>query len=171
MRIFALLCLISSAALAQQSAPHPNCALPQQRQFDFWLGDWDLTSPGEKPGEIVHSTNSIKRILGGCIIQENFQSGGATPLVGTSLSVFDPVAAKWKQTWVDNDGSYLDFVGAFKEGQMVLWREAAHADGSRVLQRMVWKKITADELDWSWERSKDAGKTWEVVWPVHYTRK
>ena len=66
---------------------------------------------------------------------------------------------------------HLDFVGEYQDGQMVLWREAARADGSKVLQRMVWKKITADQLDWSWERSKDAGKTWEVVWPVHYTRK
>lgn len=171
MRIVSLVVLAACFASAQASAPHPNCALPQQKQFDFWLGDWELTSPGEKPGEVLHHTNSIKRILGGCIIQESFQSGGETPLIGTSVSAFDPVASKWKQTWVDNDGSYLDFVGEFKDGQMILSRTAAKADGTKSLQRMVWKNISADELDWSWERSKDDGKTWEVVWPIHYKRK
>ena len=139
MRIVSFILIAACLATAEGPA-HPNCALPQQKQFDFWLGDWDLTSPGEKPGELLHSTNSIKRILGGCIIQETFQSGGEAPLAGTSVSVFDAVAGKWKQTWVDNDGSYLDFVGEFKDSQMILAREATRPNGTRVLQRMVWKK-------------------------------
>ena len=36
---------------------------------------------------------------------------------------------------------------------------------------MVFKNITHDEFDWSWEGSKDGGKTWTVVWPIHYKRK
>jgi hypothetical protein len=40
-----------------------------------------------------------------------------------------------------------------------------------VQQRMVFKNITANELDWSWERSLDGGKTWQVMWPIHYKRK
>jgi len=170
MRILSLLFLASSLAVAQQSAAPPACSLSQQKQFDFWLGDWDLTSPSDKPGEVVHSANSIKRILGGCIIQENFQTGD-TSLIGTSVSVFEPVVGKWKQTWVDNQGSYLDFTGELKDGQMILSREATRPDGTKIMQRMVWKNITANELDWSWERSKDSGKTWEVVWPIHYKRK
>ena len=166
-----IFCLIHTL-IAQQKPPATQpCDRPEQKQFDFWVGDWDLTTPGAKQGEVNHSTNSIKRILGGCIVQENFLGGDATPLLGMSVSVFDPVASKWKQTWVDNQGAYLDFVGDFKDGQMILSREAARPDGTRVLQRMVWKNITANELDWSWERSKDKGQTWEVMWPVHYKRK
>ena len=170
MRIAWFVLLTASLAVAEGPA-HPNCALPQQKQFDFWLGDWDLTSPGEKPEEVLHHSNSIKRILGGCIIQETFQSGGESPLIGTSVSVFDPVAGKWKQTWVDNDGSYLDFVGEFKDGQMVLARDGVRPDGTPVKQRMVFKNISANEFDWSWEASTDGGKTWKVQWPIHYKRK
>jgi hypothetical protein len=36
---------------------------------------------------------------------------------------------------------------------------------------MVWKNITPNELDWSWEFSQDGGKSWEVQWPIHYKRK
>ena len=78
---------------------------------------------------------------------------------------------RWKQTWVDNEGGYLDFVGEFKNGQMILAREATRPDGTKSLQRMVFKNITHDEFDWSWEGSKDGGKTWTVLWPIHYQRK
>jgi hypothetical protein len=171
---FALMAFFVTTCLAQQP-PQKRCDLPEQKQFDFWVGDWDLTTAGKKPGEVLHNSNTIKRILGGCIVQENFVGGNnpqqAPQLLGMSISVFDPVSSKWKQTWVDNQGSYLDFTGEFKDGQMILSREAIRPDGTRVLQRMVWKNISATELDWSWERSHDGGKTWEVLWPIHYKRK
>jgi Protein of unknown function (DUF1579) len=167
--ILAALLLTSNSSTAQ---PPPNpCSAPEQKQFDFWLGEWDLTTPGKQPGEVVHNTNTIKRILDDCIIQENFAGGGASPLRGMSVSVFDPKTSKWKQTWVDNQGSYLDFTGEFKGGQMVLSRTATRPDGAQIAQRMVWKNIKPDEFDWSWERSKDGGQTWEVLWPIHYQRK
>ncbi len=28
-----------------------------------------------------------------------------------------------------------------------------------------------DSLDWSWERSDDGGKSWKVLWRIHYERK
>lgn len=178
--IFALAIAVPAArvCLAQNSgnAPSPSvqplpCSEPQQKQFDFWVGEWDLTWPGAKAGEIAQGTNSIKRVLDGCVVQENFNGGSAMHLRGTSVSVFDGRSGKWKQTWVDNEGGYLDFVGEFNGGQMVLQREATRPDGNKALQRMVYKNITPKEFDWSWERSLDGGKTWQVLWPIHYKRK
>jgi hypothetical protein len=54
---------------------------------------------------------------------------------------------------------------------MILAREATRGDGTRFLQRMVFKNISASEFDWSWEASKDGGETWTVQWPIHYKRK
>jgi hypothetical protein len=92
-------------------------------------------------------------------------------LRGKSVSIFDQRAGKWKQTWVDNEGGNLDLVGEFKNGQMILGREATRPDGAKALQRMVFKNISHDEFDWSWEGSKDGGNTWTVFWPIHYKRK
>ena len=61
--------------------------------------------------------------------------------------------------------------GEFKDGQMILARDAVRVDGTKVIQRMVFKNISRNEFDWSWEASKDGGKTWEVQWPIHYKRK
>ena len=125
-----------------------------------------LTWPGNNPGETAHGSNSIRRILDGCVVEENFSGGDAMHLRGRSVSIFDVRAGKWKQTWVDNEGGYLDFTGEFRDGQMILAREATRPDGSKGLQRMVFKNISPDEFDWSWEGSKDGGKTWTVVWPI-----
>lgn len=164
---------LSCALGAQQNnAPQPKpCSEPQQKQLDFWVGEWDLTWPGNNPNETAHGTNSIRRILDGCIVEENFSGGDAMHLRGKSVSIFDVTAGKWKQTWVDNEGAYLDLVGEFKDGQMVLSREAARPDGTKASQRMVFKNITPNEFDWSWEGSKDGGKTWTVQWPIHYKRR
>jgi hypothetical protein len=168
-----LLSLAVSSVAAQQSgqaAPPNPCLAPEQKQLEFWVGEWDLTWPGATAGETGHGTNSIKRIMDGCVVQENF-SALAQPLRGTSVSTFDATTHKWKQTWVDNEGGYLDFTGEFKDGQMILWREATGPEGAKFLQRMVWKNISANEFDWSWEASQDNGKTWQVKWPIHYKRK
>ncbi|HVN20916.1 MAG TPA: DUF1579 family protein [Dongiaceae bacterium] len=171
--------LISTLALATSpllfAQPSPTaastaCDTAQQKQFEFWVGEWDLTWPGEKPGEVGRGTNNIKRILDGCVIQENFSGADSMPLRGTSVSTFDARAGHWKQTWVDNEGGYLDFVGDFQNGEMILQRETVR-DGKRILQRMVWKNITANEMDWSWEASQDGGKTWQVNWSIHYKRR
>ncbi len=170
--LMVLLALTSLGAARQNNAVQPKpCAEPEQKQLEFWVGEWDLTWPGNKAGETAHGTNSIRRILDGCIVEESFSGGDAIPLRGRSVSIFDVRAGKWKQTWVDNQGAYLDFVGEFKDGQMVLGREATRPDGTKVLQRMVFKNITPDEFDWTWEASKDNGKTWTVVWPIHYKRR
>ena len=170
-----LLGMASRVGLAQQSGsavtpPNP-CAAPEQKQLEFWVGEWDLTWPGEKQGEIGRGTNRIQRVLDTCVVEENFSAESTGHLRGMSVSIFDTRAGKWKQTWVDNEGGYLDFVGEFKDGQMILARDALRADGTKAIQRMVFKNITHNEFDWSWELSTDGGKTWQVQWPIHYKRK
>ena len=166
------LLLFSRLSSGQAGSAPPNpCSASEQRQLDFWVGEWELTWPGNKAGEVQHGTNSIRRVLDGCVVEENFSGESDMHLRGKSVSIFDTRAGKWKQTWVDNEGGYLDFVGEFKDGQMILGRELTRPDGTKGIQRMVFKNISADEFDWSWEGSKDGGWTWQVVWPIHYKRR
>ena len=168
--LFLLSLSLSALPLFAQQSPTDPCAAAEQKQLEFWVGEWDATWPGAKAGETAHGTNSIRRILDGCVVQENFSGGDSAHLRGTSVSTFEGKSGKWKQTWVDNEGGYLDFVGEFKNGQMILERETV-INGAKTLQRMVWKNITPTEFDWSWEASTDGGKTWQVRWPIHYKRR
>ncbi|MGH2397551.1 MAG: YybH family protein [bacterium] len=168
---FVLGLICACPLLAQDQAQTP-CATAEFRQFDFWVGEWELTWPasetsGRKPGR---GTNRIERAFDNCVIVEHFTGTPSIDLRGMSVSTFNTRKGKWHQTWVDSSGSYLDFVGEFKDGQMILSREATTREGKPFLQRMVWKNIKADSLDWSWERSDDVGQTWKVLWPIHYQR-
>lgn len=157
--------LAFAAVMAFASTPSPAEETPQAARFDFWLGNWDLTSNGQPAG-----TNTITREYGGSVIMERFVGTGAARLEGLSVSVFNPNTGKWQQTWVDNQGGYLDFTGEFSGDRMVLSRRAT-IQGKEVLQRMVWCNIEPDSFDWNWERSDDNGATWQTVWPIHYVRR
>ena len=134
----------------------------ENHEFDFWIGTWDLTW-----GEGVHGTNRIESILDGAVVQENFEGDG---LIGVSVSVFSKEDSRWHQTWVDNSGSYLDFVGEFMDGKMILSRNGV-AEGKPVKQRMVWYAIKPNHFQWNWERSDDDGITWRVLWNIQYQRR
>jgi uncharacterized protein DUF1579 len=170
--LLALVGLIPTPLVALQNQSQRPCSTPQFRQLDFWVGDWDLTWPASQSsqGKPGRGKNHIERALDDCVVVERFDGSPGMPLRGMSVSTFDQRAGKWRQTWVDNSGGYLDFVGGLKDGSMILTREAAVPAGRKILQRMVWKNIEADSLDWSWENSADGGQTWTVLWPVHYQR-
>jgi hypothetical protein len=133
-----------------------------EAQFDFWLGKWDA-----RWGDDGQGTNTVTRILEEKIVQEDF---ACPDFHGMSFSSYDPERKLWCQTWVDSNGTYLDFTGTFEGGKMVLTREAI-VRGEACKQRMVWYDIQKDNFEWNWERSDDGGKTWRVLWQIHYSRR
>jgi hypothetical protein len=130
--------------------------------FDFWLGEWDAAW-----GEHERGTNRVERILDRKVIHESFT---APDFTGISVSAYDPERKLWCQTWVDSNGTYLDFTGGFADGKMILMRTAI-VRGESCKQRMVWYDIEEHQFNWNWERSDDGGQTWRVLWQIHYTRR
>ena len=135
-----------------------------ERQFDFWLGEWDVTW-----GEGERGSNRVESILDGRVIQENFDGNPAMPFRGMSLSVYKARLGKWLQTWVDNEGNYWHFSGGFEDGRMVLSTEDV-IEGKSMNLRMVFYNIAANHLDWKWQRSEDGGQTWRTLWEIAYSR-
>lgn len=162
------LLIISTASIAQQQTK--PCELPESQQFNFWIGEW-ICEWKAPEGVIKNGSNEIKKILGGCVIEENFNGNPGAPLIGKSHSVYSPALKKWKQTWVDNNGSYLDFEGGMDGDKMILSRTVIRKDGISFMQRMVWYNITDNKFDWNWERSDDEGQNWNVNWHIEYKRK
>ena len=147
--------------MSEQTAP---CSAPEARQFDFWLGEWDLSWDEDGVGK-----NTIKKRFDGCVIEENFDGAPSMDFKGMSVSTYNPQINQWQQTWVDSQGSYIHLVGEFTDGKMVLVNQPPTSDGS-LLFRMVFYNIEPDSLDWDWERSEDGGKIWELRWRIHYQR-
>lgn len=61
------------AAAAAENPPAPQkeagCTSPESRQFDFWVGNWDVY-PKSHPGRKV-ANSLIEKLYAGCGIREN----------------------------------------------------------------------------------------------------
>jgi len=132
-------------------------------ELDYWLGSWHARWNG---GE---GTNTITGELDRKVVVERFEGRPSLELTGYSVSVFDAEADLWRQTWVDDQGSYFALTGG-TEGDMFVLRTSAVRGGVPVDLRMVFCEIAADSFRWLWERSTDAGATWSTAWEIAYTR-
>jgi len=126
------------------------------RQFDFWIGTWDVLMPdGRKAG-----TNRIERAADGCLLIENWSSalGGS----GKSLNFFDHRTGTWRQTWVDSSGRIIRYDGELVDGVMRFVGTVDELDGTRELSRMTIEPRPDGTVRQLIERSKDDGATWSV---------
>ena len=149
-------CLLPSMARAA-------CPDPVFRQFDFWIGDWNVSTAD---GKLIGRDHVEKR-FGGCALEEHWTSveGGT----GASFSIYDQSRKLWHQTWVDSSGTLVLLEGGLKDGRMQMAGEMTGADGKRVQDRMTWTP-TAGKVRQHWETSSDGGKTWETVFDAIYTK-
>ena len=89
-----------------RAAPAQPClADARYRQFDFWLGDWNVTAANGQGG----STNRITAGLDGCLVSENWTA--ANGLRGRSINAYDADLRQWHQTWVDSNGNIITTTG------------------------------------------------------------
>lgn len=139
--------------------------------FDFWVGEWDLTWK-DPDGTTAKGSNVISKILDGSVVHENFAalSGQSKGFRGQSVSVLDNRTKTWKQTWVDNQNSYLPFSGG-ADGNNRFFAQEFVRNGALIHQKMVFRDITKNSLTWDWMNSLDSGMTWKTNWTIHYKRK
>ncbi len=88
-----LLSLSASCETLEEAAEMKPCNTPEFRQFDFWLGDWDVESAAS-PGAVSH--NRITLINDGCTLREEYTTPGG--YVGASLDFYDSSRKVWHQT-------------------------------------------------------------------------
>lgn len=152
-------------AEAQTPASPPPCSAPEHRQFDFWIGDWNVTGPdGRQAGR-----NRITAILDGCVLREEWTGAGGVS--GTSYNIYDARSGRWHQTWVDGQGMLLLLDGGVDStGAMVLENEQPGRDGKPLRNRITWTRIGPDEVRQLWETSGDGGSTWATVFDGSYRR-
>ena len=166
--VFALLALAPMAAHAIDPPAAPKripCSAPEFRQFDFWLGDWVVTSLDGKPA----GTNNVTRPLGQCVLQEHWQ--GQDGSAGQSYNIYDRLGRRWHQTWVDDQGTYLSLEGGLQGSDMVLTGAARAVSGKPTIDRISWHPVSADEVHQVWDISTDSTRTWTNVFHGIYRRR
>jgi hypothetical protein len=156
-----LLLAIHTTAFAQD-APAP-CSAPEYRQFDFWLGDWEV---GNLAGVVV-GRNTISSVSGGCGLHERWTGAGGG--LGESLNAYDRRTDSWHQTWVGGLGLVLRLEGGLQEGSMVLEGELIEGDGV-VQQRITWTLAADSSVRQLWETSQDGGGSWTTAFDGIYRK-
>jgi hypothetical protein len=156
-----------SAAAAAQSPPPKPCATRQDRQFDFWLGKWNVTdnATGKPDG-----TNDVTSELKGCVLQEHWIGAGPNGPRGTSFNHYDPARKLWHQTWVDDGGGILYLDGGLKNGSMVLSGARIGRAGKRVIDRITFTPRPDGSVRQWWQVSRDGGKTWTTSFDGIYRK-
>jgi len=156
--------VIASPAVAQDDTKPKPCGAPEHRQFDFWIGTWDVHNAAGK----VAGTNTITQILGTCVLEEHWKGAGGSE--GKSFNMYSAANGKWYQTWVDNSGNRLDLSGGLVDGNMVLSGKTKTPKGM-VLDKITWSLLDDGRVRQHWERSPDDGKTWNDLFIGFYTKK
>ena len=167
--LLAVLVPLSASAQKKRAftawAKGPPCSSPAYRQFDFWVGEWEVQTPkGTPAGE-----NKVEKILEGCALRETWTAADGSH--GSSLSSFDSPAGRWTQTFVDDLGMVLVLDGEFKDGKMVLSGRRSSSRGTSMLNRIVWQKLEGDRIRQRWEQSPDDGRNWTLLFEGIYSRK
>lgn len=149
---------------AQQPTGQAKPCAKEHRQFDFWVGEWDVTAQGQKV-----AVSKITLIEGGCIVLEQYtQRDGYS---GQSFNYYNPALGKWRQVWVDSGGNMSEFGGEYKDGAMRYEGVSYPLSQARVLRRMIIFNLARDEVRQLSYRSTDDGRTWHVNYDFLYVRK
>jgi hypothetical protein len=150
------------------------CSGPQYREFDFWLGDWEVR---DAAGQVV-GHNRISKRNGGCVVFEEWES--ASGGTGNSFNLYDQQTRQWHQFWVDAtginwlssdaQGNPATLRGGLRDGAMVL---IAHPDTLPAigLTRATWRPLPDGRVRQTFETSRDGGKTWTVSFDGFYQKK
>ena len=135
-----------------------SCTASERRQFDFWVGDWDVFDFG---GETRVARTKVEPILDGCVLLETYE--GSDGHKGQSFTLFDANRKVWHQTWVTNRGELLAIEGV-RESQsqseaIVMTGDMASSPEPRRV-RGIWKPVEGGVRETALV-SSDGGKTWK----------
>jgi hypothetical protein len=161
-------------ALVQAPAPSPSptapapCAAALHRQFDFWIGEWDVINQRPPAGRTPPPAKSrITRILNGCAILEEYET--VAGYAGKSLNFYDDNDRQWHQTWIDTGAAPLLLWGGIEGGSMVLVdQRRSGANEKTWTQRITWTPLPGGRVRQHWEKSSDGGRTTETVFEGVY---
>ena len=160
-------CLFSCLAFSQLP-----CSAPEYRQFDFWLGEWEVFGKnGKKAGD-----SKITLILDSCVILEEWTSATINRGLrygGRSFNTYNAITKQWQQTWVDNAGGSTEYLqGKIDNNRIIfLTHPFTFSTDTMAIRKLSFTNLGASRVRQHGEISKDGGATWVTEYDLDYRRK
>jgi hypothetical protein len=151
------------SAVTPESTP---CSDADFRQFDFWVGDWDVFDQ-DRPGK-REARAKVERILDRCVIHEIYNAADGHK--GESFTIYDASRHTWHQTWATDHGQLLTIEGRRFGNSMVLEGSDRAPDARTRQVRGTWRP-EANGVREIAMRSLDGGAHWvpwfDIVFRAH----
>ena len=151
-------------AASSAPAPAPCTTTPQRHHFDFWIGEWDVTTKTGTP----QGKSLIQSVSGGCALLENWTSarGGN----GKSLNAWNPQIGQWQQYWIGQDGVVTEFRSSKFDGKSLTFFDKSETKPDS-LGRLTFTPLDSTTVRQHGETSIDGGKTWTTTYDLYYHRR
>lgn len=151
----------------------PCMSIAQAREFDFWVGEWDVYPNG---ANVIVGHSKVEIASGGCMVLENWTALGAVPNTGKSMNYVNTSTGKWEQHWIGSGGLNLGnpalFVnGEYRDGAMRFEGSTITPQNQKQISRFIFYNMGPDQVRQFFEVSVDDGKTWTTSYDFIYKRK
>ena len=143
----------------------PCAANPENRQLDYWLGNWSIGA-ADSSGS-AHST--VSSSLDRCLIIENWDGGMGHS--GQNMFGYSAEDKNWYGMFADNEGRVHVFTsGKVSSGSAEFEGTSRGPKGETVLNRVKIMRLKPNQVEQTWEKSNDNGATWSVAFRGEYFR-
>ncbi len=160
----------------QENAAQAKDLLPiaedKERQFDFWLGEWDVQNRHLTNGQWQETGQAralIQSIAGGKAILEQWEGTARSPLHGFSVRTYDDELQKWVivLNWHGGQPSaFSQMHGEFGEGRGEFFPPGDGPHGVR----FTFSKPRPESCQWD-QATRSAGQPdWTTNWIMSFTR-
>jgi hypothetical protein len=148
------------------------CSDSLHRQFDFWLGDWEVFAKnGNKAGD-----SRITLILDSCIVLEEWESAAVNRGIryaGKSFNTYNRQSRQWQQTWVDNVGGATEYLKGERTGGKMVFETNPFwfSKDTLAIRRLSFYELGPEKVRQHGEISKDKGVSWNTEYDLEYRRR
>lgn len=166
-----LLLVLAIFSLYATHAQSP-CSDSLHRQFDFWLGDWEVFAKnGNKAGD-----SHITLVLDSCIVLEEWTSANLSRGIryaGKSFNTYNRQRRQWQQTWVDNVGGATEYLKGERRGGVMVFETDPFlfSKDTTAIRRLSFYDLGPEKVRQHAEISKDRGITWSTEYDLEYRRR
>lgn len=144
--LFVFFISIFTYTMHAQDTKKAPCSTEEYKQFDFWVGIWDVYDTKDK----LIGTNSVVQMPNACTIQENWESK-VGPSKGTSYNYYDVKDNSWNQLWIDNVGGILKLKGKLVGKNMILKSEITKGKNGDIYNQITFFNNTDGTVTQLWE--------------------